>query len=248
MQRGRINSGFSRRFTAGLAAFGLSLLGVSAPIVAGPVDGIVFSQPPAQISAFGSDTEFINAQGQPAWQLEADNILFTEPVTLRHLRWWGIYGGSGTPVTPPPETELMRVRFYGARPGDGLPDDTNIISEQTFLNPFRIATGEIVNVGGLPPEFEFETVLTTPVDLEADTLYWLEIAQIGDIDSFFRWESGFGLVGGKAFINQIVFDWQFVSGSHAFELSTIPEPATASLVLWGAMLVARRPARRRRPE
>lgn len=119
----------------------------------------------------------------------------------------------------------MRIRFYCARPSDGLPDDGNIIFEELFLDPSRTATGNLVNVGGFPEEFQFEVDLATPANLESDVLYWLEIVQIGDVESHFRWEDGFGIVDGFAFINGNVPDWQSTPGSRAFQL-LIPEPSS----------------------
>lgn len=216
------------------------------PSFAGPVDGIVFEQSPGQLGGPSSDTEFIStATALPAWQQLADNIVLESAATLQTVKWWGFYGGSGQPHDPPDGPETMRIRFYGARPADALPDDDDIIFEESFLNPSRTSTGDFIAVGGLPDEFFYEVDLYSPLTLEADTLYWLEIVQVGDIDSHFRWETGFGLVNQFAFINGNVSDWQSTSGSLAFQL-LVPEPETGIIVITGAMLVARRPARRSR--
>lgn len=226
---------------------GVATLVAARPSFAGPVDGIVFQQPPTFLGGPGSDTEFISAaSGQQVWQLIADNVVLDSTADIRRITWLGFYGGSGQPHDPPDGPETMRIRFHGARPSDGLPDDDNMIFEESFLNPSRTPTGNLVNVGGFPEEFFFEVDLSDPVTLEASTLYWLEIVQVGDVDSHFRWENGFGLVDNFAFVNGNVPDWQSTIGSLAFQLSTIPEPSSGLLVCWGAMLVARRPARRRR--
>ncbi|MFH1419806.1 MAG: PEP-CTERM sorting domain-containing protein [Planctomycetota bacterium] len=209
---------------------------------------IVVDQEPTRLGGPGADTDFINVLGLRVWQQVADNILLSEPASIRRIAWWGFYGGSGTPATPPPSVETMRIRFYGARVGDGLPDDNNILYEESFFNPSRTATGEIILVGGIPNEYIYEVDLTSPLSLEAGVPYWLEIVQIGDVDTAFRWENGFGVLAGHAFVNGNVPDWRVSpSGSMAFQLSTVPEPATATLMLMGAILIwAQRGGGRRR--
>jgi hypothetical protein len=186
--------------------------------------GIIVQQLPDPFGGPASDTLFRNQVGQVVWQLEADNIVLDASAVVRQVSWWGFYGGSGTPTTPPPITETMRIRFYGARPGDGLPDDNNVLLEEFHQGAVREATGVLVFVGGRPAEYRYQVNLASPLSMKAATLYWLEIVQIGDVDSAFRWETGVGLINGLAFINGGFGDWQQVSGGHAFELSTVPEP------------------------
>ena len=211
--------------------------------------GIVVDHPGILTGGPAADTDFFNTVGQQTWQRLADNIfLESTSALIRRVTWLGFYGGSGTPATPPPQTETMRIRFYGARAGDGLPDDANIIFEQSFLNPSRVATGRTIAVGGLPMEHLFEANLAMPVLLEADTLYWLEIVQIGDVDSRFRWEFAFTDQDDHAFVNGNVADWQLANlgGDLAFQLSTIPEPSTVFLALLGLVFVCRRERKERR--
>ena len=201
---------------------------------------VVVDQQPTRLGGPGSDTLFRYVYGQIVWQQVAENILLDSEATIGRVTWWGLYGGSGMPATPPPDIETMRIRFYGARAGDGLPDDGNILYEESFLNPSRTATGEIVLVGGSPDEYIYDVDLASPVSLEADTLYWLEIVQVGDIDTAFRWENGFGVHVGFAFLNGGVTDWQDGSGSLAFQLVEVPEPSTLLLLLVATGALARR--------
>ena len=151
---------------------------------------IVVDHQPYPYGGFGSDTAFYYPFPPfEIWQRVADDILLSEPATIRHITWWGFYGSSLVEEPEPaPETETMRIRFYHARPGDGLPDDDNIAYEVSFLDPSRTATGRLVQVPPGPAEYIYEADLTTPVSLDAGTPYWLEIAQVGDLDSHFRWE------------------------------------------------------------
>ncbi|OWY71290.1 hypothetical protein B7486_11905 [cyanobacterium TDX16] len=201
---------------------------------------IIVQQLPDPFGGPASDTLFQNQVGQVVWQQEADNIILDAPAVVRQVSWWGFYGGSGTPTTPPPITETMRIRFYGVRPGDGLPDDNNVLLEEFHQDAVREATGVLVFVGGRPAEYRYQVNLTTPLSLEAATLYWLEIVQIGDVESAFRWETGWGIVPSHAFRNAGIPSWQLVTGNQAFELSTVPEPQSAALVGVVSLVFVRR--------
>ncbi len=170
-------------------------------------EGLVVDQQPTQGGGGASDTAFYDAWEEPVWQQIADNILLTEAATIRHVNWWGFYGGDDDEEPElAPDEETMRVRFYAAREGDGLPGE--ILFEQSLPNPSRIATGRTIAVGARPPEYLYGIDLSSPIVLEADTLYWLEVVQIGDLESHFRWESGYGLIPSHVFLNQNVVDRQ----------------------------------------
>ena len=208
--------------------------------------GIIVDQPPLNTGGLGADTDFINDSGIESWQQVADDILLDAPATVRRVVWWGFYGGdfSGNPL-PPEGPETMRIRFYDARPGDGLPGDR--LFEESFLNPSRMETGRIVFSNGAP-EHIYEVELTTPFDLAAGVPLWLEIVQVGDVDSTFRWEVSPGDETSFAFKNIFLPDWQLAGAvsNAAFQLSTIPEPTTLGMVLFGSFLVLGR--RRSRKE
>lgn len=213
--------------------------------------GIILDRPPLNTGGLGADTLF-DSFGSPFFERTADHILLSAAQTvepIRRITWWGFYNENNPPVT-----ETMRVRFYGARAGDGLPDDNNIVFEEGFLNPARTPTGRVVFVEVDLDEFLFQVDLSTPLSLTPDTPLWLEIAQIGDIDTTFRWEfstvpSPMGLAG----INPITVDWKETAfnAHNAFQLSTIPEPGTCVLFLTAALLIGRRRTitrQRRRPK
>jgi len=189
--------------------------------------GVVVDHPPLNTGGLGADTDFFSDSGQQVWQQVADDILLDAPATVRRVVWWGFYGGnsSGTPL-PPEGPETMRIRFYDARPADGLPGDR--LFEETVLNPSRTATGRNVFTPLFSPEFIFQADLTTPFELAAGVPLWLEIVQIGDVDSHFRWEFSSGIKSPLAFVNPFVADWTLTSfnANSAFQLSTIPEPGS----------------------
>ncbi len=207
--------------------------------------GLVWDQQPLNTGGPGADTDFYSNSGQRVWQQVADDILLPSAATIRRIVWWGFYGGdfSGTTL-PPTGPETMRLRFYDARPGDGLPGQT--LWEESFLNPSRVETGGFVWANG-GAEYIFEVDLTTPFTLDAAVPYWLEVVQVGDVDSHFRWEVSPGTGTPFAFINPFVPDWRrtTVTANVAFQLSTIPEPTALGLFVFGFILVTRRKRRRR---
>jgi len=211
---------------------------------------IVVDHPPHPYGGFASDTAYTYT-GDLRWQRVADDILLTEAATIRHITWWGFYGSSmAEEPQPAPETETMRIRFYHARPGDGLPDDDNILYEESFLNPSRTATGTVIWVPPPPGplEYIYEADFEEPVLLDADTPYWVEIVQSGDIESLFRWEFSVAELTGVAVINP-GHDWERTTSmitDNAFQLSTIPEPSAVGLVGLGVFISCLRSGGRRR--
>jgi hypothetical protein len=212
-------------------------------LVAAARGEIVVDHQPHNFGGFASDTEFLDDFGSPLWQRVADDFTLTEPAVTRRITAWGFYN-----LDDPPVTETMRIRFYGARDGDGLPDDGNIISEQAFIDPLREWTGRIIFSGVGPREFIYTFDLNEPVPLEANVPYWLELVQVGDVTTRFRWEQSVADLNGRAFINPIVGDWTpgdpAVTDS-AFQLDTVPESATAALVLLSYAVMPRCRRRRR---
>ena len=210
-----------------------------------PRDGdIVVEQLPAHSGGYGSDTAFRDYVGRPVWQQIADNLLLADSAAIGRVEWWGFYGATDQSHYPPTGDETMRVRFYSARPGDGLPGE--VFYEESFLNPSRVATGAFVYSDVLAPEYHFAADLSTPVSLVPATIYWFEVVQVGDVDSHFRWEDGYGLIPECAGINNLLPDWELVSDSgQAFRLLTVPEPSALLLLFPVGMFIA---ARRRRKE
>ncbi|MEK6643287.1 MAG: hypothetical protein AABZ08_05210 [Planctomycetota bacterium] len=219
-----------------LSIFALAQMAWSAPAHA----DIIVEQLPALTGGPYSDTDYFNMFGQRRWQLEADNIQSTQNAIVRRVTWWGFYGGSGTPATPPPATETIQVRFMAARSSDGLPDESAVLFAQTFLNPMRTATGrELAGIGGRPLEYLFTADLNTPVALQSGVPYWLEIVQLGDVKSGFRWEDAFDTLADHAFINPLTPGWYASEGGLAFQLFDVPEPTTFIQMLVSATLVTR---------
>lgn len=188
-------------------------------------DGIVFDHQPIQTGGPPSDTEFLDSFGNPFWQQVADNILLAQPATIRRVVWWGFHNLNNSPAT-----ETFRIRFNDVRPSDGLPGI--ILSEEMFVNPVRVATGEQILDFTLSDEYLYQVDLLQPYTLASGTPYWIEIAQIGDVSTMFRWEFAFEEQDSFARISPIVPNWGYsaTNGDLAFQLWTIPEPATSLLL------------------
>ncbi len=220
-------------------ALGGFFLAASA-LYAGP-PGVVVDHQPTRSGGPFADTAFLDMFGDPQWQFLADDILLNSLATIRSVRWWGFYDQDN-----PPASETFRMRFYDARPSDGLPG--NVLFEESFLDPAREGTGQIVFTGVDPQEHVYFVELVTPFDLAANTPYWLEITQIGDLSTGFRWEDSVSGNREFAFRNSIFPDWDIATQSElAFQLSTIPEPSTFILLLLAAAPFGRRCRSCRRP-
>jgi len=204
-------------------------------------DGIVVDHQPHPFGGGASDTSFRSLpipQLPEIWNWIADD--FTSPVnaTIRRVNFWGFYGNNIQPVGD----ETFRIRLYEPRLSDGLPG--TMLHEASFLNPAKSVTGVLIPTSGAPEEFFYQLNLKTPLNVVAGTPYWLEVVQVGDVDSRFRWEfSRSAETNGQAFINEDTGnDWERsdpITSDTAFQLSTVPEPTTAVLLVLGCACLRR---------
>ncbi|QOJ04322.1 MAG: PEP-CTERM sorting domain-containing protein [Planctomycetia bacterium] len=206
---------------------------------------MVFNQPRHPVGGPGADTSFIDDGGNSIWQQVADDIILGQDATIGRIKWFGFYGGTFTGSTQPPTTQTMRIRFYDSRPGDGLPGV--ILFEESIVDPLRIPTGAVIPLPLAPIEQRFEVDLMTPFDMLAGVQYWMEIVQLADINSHYRWEYSLGNQTPYAFLNPNVNDWRRTStgANVAFELWTVPEPSSVLLVLGALALTLTRLKTRR---
>lgn len=202
-------------------------------------DGVVFEQVPNQLGGPPSDTSY-TIFGQPeATQQVAEDIVLDAPAAIRRIRWFGFYNLNNPPIMD----ELFRLRIYPPRPGDNLPDEPNVLREEFFVDPVRTATGMFIGAPGFPDEYLYQVDLATPFPMLGSTLYWLEIVQIGDFNTAFRWELALGDTGGAAVKGTFVpgDDWMLFSTTDtSFQLSTIPEPASLAFGVLVACVILKR--------
>jgi hypothetical protein len=205
---------------------------------------VIVLHSPSQWGASASDTDYAHDGSAYSGRL-ADDFTVDTPAIVRHVTWWGDYGWAGAP----PASETVRIRFYDARPSDGLPGDS--LFENSGSNPVRALTGAIVHgivpgTAATAPEYEFGVDLAVPFSLDAGSTYWLEIAQIGDRSSRFEWEYSGTRPDSFAYAYPSDAQWQSGSwGNLAFELSRVPEPATLTLTVMGVSLMVRGTGRHR---
>lgn len=200
--------------------------------------GIVVDHQPHPYSGPGSDTLFTSGFGPPIWQWIADDFIWSTGEEMTQVNFWGFYNADN-----PPNMETFRIRLYSPRLLDGLPG--NVVHEEMIQNPTRAWTGHQIAVGILPREFFFEAPLSVPVSLAVNGRFWLEVVQVGDLTTNFRWETSVTDDNGHGYLNSVVPDWRVaVNGAdQAFQLIS-PEPTSATLfVISFSLLIAKRSRR-----
>lgn len=207
-----------------VAAATLVSLALSGPAQAGMSGQIVLDQQPTRRGGPFSDTLFL-FQFQERSQRMAEDMLFAETQTIGGVNWWGFYDEDNPPIM-----EEFRIRFYSARPADGLPDE--VLAEYPAPIVRRTATGIRIPLGVSPREYFYEVALASPIAVPALTKTWVEIVQIGDLATGFRWEDG--LTGGGQFAAvSPVFgpDWVQITGANrSLQLVAVPEPALLTML------------------
>ncbi len=212
----------------------LTLLWPSTPVRA---DLVLHRQAPSRGFGISSDTEYANDFGNPTSALTADRFSLAQPTSAAcRIVFWSFYGTSFAPTDPdPPLTETIRVRLYSE--SAGLPGE--VLDEASFADPPRVFTGFLVNEFPRRKEYKYQVDLPTCWNLTANTNYWIEVAQVGDLDSVFRWENA----SGGEFANQfpIGAPWRISTlvASMAYEIRT-PEPGSGALLVFGVGFLLKR--------
>lgn len=201
-------------------------------------DTLLYRQTPNRGFGYASDTLATDDYGTTFGSLIADKfILLQGSSSVCRVIGFGFYGGVDILLDPPPPlTETMRIRFYADT--IGLPSE--LLQEAVFVNAPREWTGATVAVSPRRKEYRYEFDLPSCLQASPGTPYWLEIAQIGDPDSLWRWESANG--GEFAVRFPIDTPYRIVNGlgQLAYELRT-PEVSSLSFLGLAVMvLLARR--------
>jgi len=211
----------------------------------GPGATVLVDHQPHPFGGFASDSLGVEFPGGlPVWQFVADDFALSQTITAWQLVFWGFYHDGIEPVGD----EAIRVRFYDSRPGDGLPGSP--LFEQTTINPSRNWTGDFISVAGGPREYRYAVDLAGGFAIGGGTQYWLEVAQMGDVNSLFRWDVSITPPLTDIAASNINFpNWTHAGlsppGNNAFQLLT-PEPTTAALSCCGLYAILARRARRSR--
>lgn len=202
---------------------------------AGVEAGIIVDHQPHPYGGFGSDTLFPSSfGGQPVWQQVADDFVLLAPGVVTDVNFWGFYNADN-----PPATETMRIRFYESNSTDDLPG--NMLKEVSIQNPSRVWTGGWIGDGIIPREYFYQVPLASPMAFDAGVKYWMEVVQIGDITTTFRWESSVSVFNGLATANWIHNSWRntFPNGpaDAAFQLIS-PEPTSLAMLALGLVFTS----------
>lgn len=210
----------------------------------GPSGVVLVDHQPTNVGGLASDTLFTEF---PGWQRVADDFTLSQAAIIERIVFHGFHHMNIQPVA----NEDFRIRVYDQRPGDLLPGD--VVYEQSFSSVPRTWTGRFVLVSGAPQEFQYTVDLAFPLELPAATAFWLEVVQVGDLNSRFRWESSsFSMPQtGQAFVNPLTanMDWESTfPASHSntsFQLiGYVPEPSSFALVAIASVALIRRRSRR----
>lgn len=210
--------------------------------------GLILDRQPHPTGGPSADTAYVDPFGDPGWQEVADDFELAQTHVISRIDWWGFYGSSidgGGGNTPPIGDEVMRIRILMSRASDGLPGV--VLHEETHSNPVRTLTGRTVFAGGPFPERKYRLDLLTPIQLDANTTYWMNITQIGAPESKFRWEYSLTPPAHDlVFWNNFGVDWEpaGITSGLAFQLYEVPEPGTMSfvsvIVVFGFSAIPRR--------
>ncbi len=204
-------------------------------LAAEQADILLHRQAPGRTFGLTSDTSYLDDSGNPTGALHADGFTLAAPASVCRMKAWGFYGSSlaQTPEPAPPN-ETIRVRVYEDL--DSLPGA--IVYESIVSNPSRMATGFSVATGSGPPEFLYDVPLQGCFLAQAQTTYWIEFAQLGLLESRFRWENS-NTAGGYAIQFPIGTPWHVNNnGQMAYELWT-PEPCSGALLALGCGCILR---------
>lgn len=188
-------------------------------------DLLIYRQLPNRTFGFDADTLNQNESGQLSGQLVADRFTLSQASEICQVRWWGFYGSSlATQVEPPPLSETTRIQFYSD--AAGLPG--TVLVENTILNPSRQSTGVSIPTGPNPPEYVYQAPLLNCFSPQPGVPYWIEIAQLGDSASRFRWEGSNGGEFAVRFPLETPYRLIGGLGQLSYELRT-PEPCSGAL-------------------
>lgn len=201
-------------------------------------DILLHQQAPGRTFGYASDSLYLNDSGQPFSELIADKFSLSQSLPVCRLKWFGFYGGNGILDPGPPQSESFRIQIRadaGGLPGTSLSD--------TIANdPIREWTGFLIGIQAARREYVYQTSLPQCFTPVAGHSYWVEISQLGDIGSLFRWE-GSNTSGEFAFQAPIGTGYRLIEGlgQLAYELRT-PEPCSGALLGLGCAYLLRRRA------
>lgn len=214
------------------AASVIGLLGLSAASAfAGPVlvQPSVWSGNGTNVGSSLTSQTF----GSPASGFVAfDDFSFAVATTINQMTWFGIYLNDGTFTDAPPNTSRWDVIIDNSSGPGGLPGglivaDGNVSTVRTTLGSGLFGNNPVT-------VYQF-TARIPDFNASAGVTYWISPVSVGagSFSPFFSWIQGTGgdglsaqvqLSGGSPIANG------FRDGDRALILSSVPEPATITLL------------------
>lgn len=174
---------------------------------------------------FIADSDFLG-QNQ---EIADDFVLTAGQNVITDIHWWGIYDDIlSSDEYIPTEPDNFTIRFYAD--DGGIPTDPAI----TTINVGdveRTDTTEQVSGRFL---YKYE-VFIDPLPLAAGEMFWLSVQN--ETDTFIQWAWVFsGLDSGNSTGRNALGDWlteRELNAALAFNLTSVPEPATIGLLVMG---------------
>jgi len=206
-------------------------------------DILLHRQAPGRTFGIPSDTAYLDDFGHTSGSLIADAFSLNNAANICRANVYGFFGGTSPGLDPlPPVSETIRVRIWSD--ASGLPGA--VLQEALLQNPSRTWTGFFVALGPIRKEYLYQLEIPGCFAAQAGESYWLEVDQIDDVGSLFRWENA-NLFGGFAQRFPIDSPWRSSSsnqGQMAYDLWT-PEPSAGALLAIAVGILRRFAAVRR---
>ena len=213
----------------------------------GPGFGWVFSQPTTTDDSKVGLGWYSNAEPRVLKNYKhADDFVLTASAEIGRVVWWGQSSlHSHDDLT---NFDSFEIEIYEARLVDGEWMPGAVIAERTLdlaaTNP--APTGRLTPAGAI--EYRHDAVLGTPIELGADTRYFIAIAAgliaTGRTSDAWQWQDADLHDGWSATYSWAAGTWTgYQDSDSAFELYAVPAPATAAPLCAAAAALA---GRRRR--
>jgi len=159
------------------------------------------------------------SDGSSIFQDLADNFTLNSNTTITGIEFTGIYGNSVV-------NDIFEIELY--MDNGGMPELNSFLTTQ-LTNTQRTATGDVIVTATQSFDlFSYTADLTAAINLDANTDYWIRIANDTN-GEFWNWAALSSGNDGIYFRNDTDPDWTFFNSDMDFTLigtTSIPEPSS----------------------